>query len=274
MPEDSDAMHPTLDPSLCLKDGLCGRTCPMGRLARDGEGRPITDSPLRCIGCGHCAAVCPSGALTFQDGALEPLPADWRLDAARVARLMKGRRSIRAFRGEPLPRETIAELIGIAQYAPSGHNAQPLSWTVVGDRPAVRRIAEATISWMRQSLGAGSPLAAALDMQALVDQWDAGRDPICRSAPHLVIAHAPASFPSGAHSAAIALTFLDLAAQPLGVGTCWAGFVLIGAGASPDLHAALALPEGQRCAGVVMVGRPAVMYRRIPRRNAPRIDWR
>lgn len=127
---------------------------------------------------------------------------------------------------------------------------------------------------MRKSIEQGSPLAAHLDMPRLLDRWDAGQDAICRRAPHLIIAHAPAALPSGSHSAAIAITYLDLVAQPLGVGTCWAGFVFIGAGASPDVHAALGLPEGQKCAGLVMAGRPAVTYRRIPRRNDPRIIWR
>lgn len=62
--------------------------------------------------------------------------------------------------------------------------------------------------------------------------------------------------------------------QALGAGTCWAGFVFIGVGVSPELHAVLGLPAGQPCAGIMMAGRPAVSYRRVPRRNQPRIDWR
>ena len=267
-------MPPTVDPIRCLKDGLCSRVCPMGFLTRGEAGAPVPSPDHRCIGCGHCVAVCRAEALALDGEPFEPLPHDWQLDPERVGSLLKGRRSIRRFRPDAVSKEQLATLIGLAQYAPSGHNTQPLAWTVIGTAAEVRAIAEATIAWMRASVAQGTPLSAALEMPRLLDDWDAGHDRICRNAPHLIIAHAPAELPSGPLFAAIAMTYLELAAQPLGLGTCWAGFVLMGAGASEELHAALGLPDGRRCAGIMMVGCPAVTYLRIPSRNAPRIDWR
>ena len=266
---------PTLNESLCAKDGVCTRACPVAVLIRSADGSPQMRPGARCLACGHCMSVCPKGALSLEGLAAEDLEAlapDWRLDAQRVGQLLKGRRSIRVFGRDPLPREVLEQMIALAQYAPSGHNTQPLAWTVVsGD--GVRRIAEATIAWMKASIAGGSPLAAALDMAGLVSAWDLGNDMICREAPHLVVPHAPAELPAGSLFGAIAMTYLELAALPLGAGTCWAGFVLIGAGVSPEVHAALQLPDGRRCAGVVMAGRPAVTYRRIPARNQPTVAW-
>jgi nitroreductase len=79
---------------------------------------------------------------------------------------------------------------------------------------------------------------------------------------------------SGSHGGAMAITYLEIAAVSLGVGTCWAGYVFIGAAHSPELHAALGLPNGQRCAGAVLVGRAAVAHLRIPARRSPTIHWR
>lgn len=266
---------PTLNESLCAKDGVCTRACPVSVLIRNVAGGPEMRPGARCISCGHCLSVCPKGALSLDGVAaqdLEPLASDWRLDVQRVGQLLKGRRSIRIFGKDPLPRAVLEQMIALAQYAPSGHNTQPLAWTVVsGD--GVRRIAEATVAWMKASIAAGSPLALALDMAALVSAWDAGTDMICRAAPHLVIAHAPAELPAGSHYGAIAMTYLELAALPLGAGTCWAGFTLVGASVSPEVHAALQLPHGRRCAGIVMAGRPAVTYRRIPARKQPTVAW-
>jgi nitroreductase/NAD-dependent dihydropyrimidine dehydrogenase PreA subunit len=267
-------MPPVVDPTRCLKDALCTRVCPVGVLSPGEDGLPVPSSDVPCIRCGHCAAACRAGAVSVDGVRLEDLPDGWQLDVERVGRLLKGRRSIRLFRKEALAQETLATLIGVAQYAPSGHNGQPLAWTVIGSAAEVRRVAEATVAWMRASLAQGTPLSVGLGMQRVLSAWDSGCDRICRNAPHLIIAHAPAGLPSGSHSAAIAMTYLDLAAQPLGVGTCWAGFVLIGAGASAEVHAALRLPEGRKCAGIMMAGRPAVTYLRIPARNPPSIEWR
>lgn len=266
---------PTMNESICAKDGVCARVCPVAALVRAADGGPEMRPGVRCLSCGHCVSVCPKGALAL-DGVpterLEQLPRDWRLDTRQVGHLLKGRRSIRAFTKDPLPHDLLEQMIALAQYAPSGHNTQPLAWTIVSGQ-GVRRIAQSTIDWMKGSIAAGGPLAAALGMATLVADWDAGTDGICREAPHLIIAHAPAELSAGAHYAAIAMTYLELAALPVGAGTCWAGFVLVGAGVSPEVHAALQLPAGRRCAGIVMAGRPAVTYRRIPQRKAPAVTW-
>jgi nitroreductase/NAD-dependent dihydropyrimidine dehydrogenase PreA subunit len=267
-------MEPAFDSSLCLRDGLCVRVCPIGRLDRGDDGGPRVLAGERCISCGHCVAVCPAGAVSRDGEPASPMPDGWRLEPEKVALLLKSRRSIRAFRSDPLAREIIEAMIDVARYAPSGHNSQPLAWSVVSGPANIGKIAEATLAWMRQSIAASSPMVAALGMQRVVSDWDQGTDSICWQAPHLVIAHAPEGLPSGAHAAAIAMTYLDIAGQPLGVGMCWAGFVLVGAGVSPEVHASLGLPAGRRCAGVAMLGRPAVTYRRIPARNQPTIEWR
>lgn len=48
------------------------------------------------------------------------------LDAIRT------RRSIRAFRPDPVPREVLAELLDVCRWAPSGRNAQPWHFAVLG----------------------------------------------------------------------------------------------------------------------------------------------
>jgi nitroreductase/NAD-dependent dihydropyrimidine dehydrogenase PreA subunit len=269
----------TVDASKCAHDGLCARVCPGGVLCVHPDRPPEVDPVATCIACGHCASVCPHGAIAL-DGvggeALDPLPRGWRLDGERVGQLLRGRRSTRAFREESLTRQTLAALIELASHAPSGRNSQPLAWTVIEDRVAVRAVAEATICWLRSCLAKGAPLAGGLGAERLVSRWDAGQDPICRSAPHLVVAHADAevTYESSKVSGAIAITYLDLAAVSLGAGTCWAGYVGAAAEASSAVHAMLGVPVGRRACAISMVGRPAVVHLRVPRRNPPSIAWR
>jgi len=269
---------PFIDRTGCLEDGRCARVCPSGYVTAGPGGAPVEHpDTARCIACGQCVSVCPAGAVTLGNelpAALEPLRPGWRLDAGRVGQLLRGRRSTRAFRAEPLPHPALAGLLATAQYAPSGHNVQPIQWTVLEDRAGVRAVAEATAAWMRRTVAAGAPLAGALGLPGLLAQWDDGRDVLCRGAPHLVVAHAPASDPGGTIAGAIAITYLELAAVSIGAGTCWAGYVFVAAGLAPEVSAALGVPEGRRCCGAALVGLPELEHLRIPARRAPTVLWR
>ncbi len=270
---------PTIDRSRCLQDGICVRACPttLLRMGPDGFPAPANDPALTCYECGHCASVCPRGAISAggaRADELEPLRDGWRLDPAAVGQLLRGRRSTRAFRDEPLPRDTLRELIALAQHSPSGFNLQPVGWTVIDGPDRVRHVSELVVGWMRRAAEAGSPLAAMLGMQGLLNAWSAGADVVCRGAPHLLVAHAPAADPGGPTAAAIAVTTLGIAAPAHRAGTCWAGLVHLAAHAVPELGEALGVPEGRTCCAALVIGRPAVEHLRVPRRRAPSIVWR
>jgi nitroreductase/NAD-dependent dihydropyrimidine dehydrogenase PreA subunit len=270
---------PTIDRNRCLQDGICARVCPTTflRMGPEGFPEPANDARLACYECGACASVCPRGAISAGGvvaDELEPLRTGWRLDPERVGQLLRGRRSTRAFREEPLPREMLAELIATAQHSPSGFNRQPIAWTVIDGADRVRRISEVTAEWMRRVTAAGAPLATMLGFAGLLEAWSAGRDVVCRGAPHLLVAHAAAGDPGGAVEAAVAVTTLGIAAPAHGAGTCWAGLIHLAAHALPELVEALGVPQGRTCCAALAIGRPAVEHLRIPRRRAPSIAWR
>ena len=155
---------------------------------------------------------------------------------------VKNRRSVRHFKPEPVPRETIEQVMEIVRYAPSGANMQPVQYIIITDPAEVKRLAGVTIEWMRDEIAADSPLSKGLPLQYLVDAWERGSDSICRGAPHLVIAHTPAGNSSAPVDAIIGLTHFDVAVPAFGVGACWAGFLSIGAMASEKVKQALAIP--------------------------------
>lgn len=55
-------------------------------------------------------------------------------------RSLYARRSIRNFTGEPVERETVRELLGLAVLAPSASNLQPWRFVVVDDSATVQKI--------------------------------------------------------------------------------------------------------------------------------------
>lgn len=264
------------DRRVCRHCGACVAECPVEnlRLADDGAPIPSENEGEICVQCGHCVAVCPAGAIslgTMPVEKCEPLPEGWNLSLEKVEGLLKGRRSIRAFKKDRVPGEVLEKLIDVARYAPSGINRQPVFWSVVEGPSQVQDVTRMVIAWMKEQLAAQTPLSQALHLDRMVDGWEKGRDRVCRFAPNLVVAYALADDMTAPQAGTIALTYLDLAAAAAGLGTCWAGYVQMAANAYPPLKKFLGLRSRHTCLGAMMIGFPKYPYQRIPLRLDRRI---
>ena len=72
----------------------------------------------------------------------------------------------------------------------------------------------------------------------------------------------------------LALSYFELAAPKLGLGTCWAGLVYRAMKESSEVREAMGLPEGHPHYYPMMIGYPKPKYSRVPERNAPKITWK
>jgi nitroreductase len=206
--------------------------------------------------------------------ACPPVQKELLLSPAQVEHALRSRRSIRTYRKKPVERETITKLIDIARYAPSGHNSQPVRWHIIYDREVVSELAGHVADWMRSLLKEQYEFAVSLHMDRVVAGWDAGMDPICRNAPHVIVTHAPKDDRAAPAACTIALSYLDLAAPSFGLGACWAGYFNAAATMWSPMQEALGLPKGDTCFGSMMIGYPKYAYHRLPLRNEPHITWR
>lgn len=269
-----------VDQRKCRRDGLCVAECPaklIEIIGKEGFPSPVEGAEELCINCGHCVSVCPHGALSLKTISPEecrPVRDELLLGPEQCEHFLRSRRSIRAYREKRVPRDLLQRLIEIARYAPSGHNSQSVQWLVIEDAAEVGRLGALVADWMRFLLAERAEFALSLHMDRVVAAWDKGVDRILRGAPHLILAHGPSTTHLSQSSCFIALTYLELAAPSLGLGTCWAGYFTAAANFHPPLQETLALPEGHLPYGAVMVGYPMYRYRRMPPRNRPDIAWR
>ena len=269
----------TINRETCTRCGSCVEDCPAGIIElRENSDvpSPVTGADELCILCGHCVAVCPYGALSHRNMPVDECPVvhDELLPGRdHVEHFLRFRRSIRMYKAHNVDRDTIAKLIDIARFSPSGHNSQSSGWIVVYDREKVRQIAGMVIDWMNYTIQKHPQIAAKIGLQRVVAAWDSGKENICRDAPHLLCVHAGKENAIAQFDSAITLTYLELAAPSFGLGTCWAGFVTAAAQYWPPLQEIIGLPEGDKVYGAMMIGYPKYKYHRLPLRNEARITW-
>lgn len=268
----------TIDQQTCLKDGLCAMVCPM--VIIDGQPGQVPlaadDAETLCIRCGHCVAVCPNGSFHHRDMDPEhcpPVHPEWQLSPEQCEHFLRARRSIRVYKQQPVERAMLQRLIEMACYAPSGINSQGVQWLVIDKQPTLKRMAGLVIEWMQWLRQEMPEMAQTLHVERIIRRWQEGGDGILRGAPALIIAYGAANNRMAPTSCTIALSYLELAATGLGLGTCWAGYFNAAANVFPPLCQALALPEGHQCFGAMMVGYPRLRYQRLPTRNPVALTW-
>lgn len=268
-----------VDKSKCASCGACVNDCPLKILEIDqkqnfplmiGRGEEL------CIKCGHCVAVCPNGAIFLEPmplSACRKLNADWRIPPDKLEQFLKGRRSIRSYKAEPVERQVLEKLIDIARFAPSGINRQPAYWAILCEKEKVARLSGIIIEWMRGQVAAGSSLADSFRMKNIIAAWERKQDWICRGSPNLIICYGLKDDLTAPQACTIALAYLELAAVSFGLGACWAGYAAMAINMCPEARKFTGISNKANCFGAMMAGYPEVNYSRIPSRNKAPVKY-
>jgi nitroreductase/NAD-dependent dihydropyrimidine dehydrogenase PreA subunit len=269
-----------VDEDKCNGDGICVAECPMTLIRfEEGASHPsvVPGGEEACNRCGHCIAACPQGALSHARIPVEDCPEikpELMINEEQAVQFLRSRRSIRAYKDKPVEREKIKRLIEIACYAPTGGNTQLVEWLVLTDKNKLWDISRRTIEAFRQIITEmPQELAHNSYLPMLVKAWEDGRNPILWSAPVLVVASAPKEASTGMTDLCIALSYLDLLAQTMGLGTCWAGLLQQALAWSTPLKEFLGVPAEHPHFFPVILGYPESKYYRLPKRKPPKITF-
>lgn len=267
-----------VDLEKCRKCGICVETCPIGVLALDAKKGPKVKSLSSrfCVGCGHCVAICPHGALDNVRNPLAgqaPLPAGAPPDPQTALGFLRFRRSIRCYRQEPVSRDLTLRLLEASRYAPTGHNSQGISFLVLDNCESIRKAGGMVIDWMRELLAAGSELASIYHVAGIIKAYEKGEDRIFRNAPLAIVAKADGELLPAQPSTYLKLEYMELYAPALGLGTCWAGYAQACARQYAPFREFLGIGENETVTGILMAGRPAYAFCRLPERDPLEVSW-
>jgi nitroreductase/NAD-dependent dihydropyrimidine dehydrogenase PreA subunit len=261
----------------CTKCGMCADECRLGLIdfQTNNFPSPVSFIETSCVRCGHCVAACPTGSLNHLAIPVEkcvPVQNGLLISPEQCEQLLKSRRSIRLYKKKSVSKEIINKLIDIARYAPTAGNSQCVEWLVIDNQERINKIKNAVTDFIRFMITNQPEFAKEAHMQLMLEGQESGKDVLLHHAPVLIITHAKSDDIMAPVACAGALTFFELAARSIGVGTCWAGFVMA-ASAFPPVKEALTIPEGHTNYGSMLVGYPKQKYHRIPTRKPPQITW-
>ena len=248
-----------IDREKCIHCGLCISDCVSSCIDFDDEKFPQMTDEERCLACQHCLAICPTGALSFNDKSPENSEDTGVSD---LLSLIKSRRSVRQYSDEEISEEMFQKLKDMLPYIPTGCNSRGLHFTFIEKKSAMdiirNRVNELILKGLNNKLL--EPLIKKFERYK--DAFIKGEDVIFRGAPHMVVVSSKVTAPCATVHPIIALSYIELYAQSLGLGTCWCGFAQVCLKIFPEICEMLEIPPKYAPVYVMLLGNPKVKYQR------------
>ena len=256
-------MHFKIDKEKCIHCGQCIKDCISNIIEFDDEKIPYITDENKCIKCQHCLAICPTGALSIMNKNPENSENTENLPEEKsVLKLIKSRRSIRQYRAENLPKDTIEKLANMLKYPPTGCNFHKLHFSIIDDIEVMDKFREMTNSKIKKILSSNKFDSISKKFAGYRNAFLNGEDVIFRNAPHMIVVSAPLNAPCAPEDAIINLSYFELYAKSMNVGTLWCGFAEICLKVFPDLCEYLEIPDGYKPMYVMLFGPTDLKYSR------------
>jgi len=234
--------------------------------------------------------VCPGGSIAVTGRGMSPEdllplpPVEERASEGALAALMQARRSVRRFRDQEVDPALLGRIVAMASSGPMGIPPWDVGCVIVSGRERVRELADEIIKgyegflklftpWvltaMRPFVGKAKYDQFRHFLRPLAETYVAGRrqgkDHLFYGAPAVIVFHH--SSYADTTDAAIACTYAMLAAESLGLGTTMIGAAAPMIARNKALCRRVGVPEGHTPAIALIVGHPAVTFRRAVRRR-------
>ena len=285
----------TIDEQKCTLCGLCISVCVRRILHLEKGSVQITD-PALCMYCGHCKAVCPTDAPRFSEGNEEftTVPSKEEIPSAvPFLRFLRNRRSLRLYQDRPVEKGKLQMLLEAGRFAPTGGNRQACEYVLVSGRKKLDEVRSIAIQKLQEE---GKAIQEMVERHhrlresipeemvprlvyppvwdRIAAKWKEGVDHLLYHAPALMVIHTKKNLAVTPElDAAMAATQMVLAAETLGLGTCYIGFLISAVENSEDLKKMLQIPTDHRSLVAFTVGYPDVNFLRLVYRNPAKAAW-
>jgi nitroreductase len=175
-----------------------------------------------------------------------------------VIEAINNRRSVRSYEPKPVPRDIINTVIEAGNQAPftSLTRSQPWRFVVVQNPEFKQKLLQTTLPFWKNATGGMKEAYPEIYKMAMsiYEAMDEPKDVIYYNAPVIIFVIGPAN---NAVSCALACENIIIAAQSLGLGSCYVGFGAMVKG-NAEVVQALELKDDEGIYGPILIGYPKV----------------
>lgn len=246
-----------IDTTACIGCGLCARDCVAGAVSIV-NGKAV--APKRgCIACGHCEAICPQGAVTLTGFTDEPASFEEqvRLDPDTLMQAIRTRRSIRSFTEGDVSDEILAQIIEAGRLAPTGGNSQTTGYVVLGSRQA--ELEALAVGMFQKLLKTGKKVIPFLKNMEIDEHF------FFKGAPLVIV------ITGNSVDASLAAENMAFMAEAHGLGVLFSGFFTTCTNHNRSIRKIMGLKRKEKAVTTLVIGYPAVKYKRTVRREPAKL---
>jgi nitroreductase/NAD-dependent dihydropyrimidine dehydrogenase PreA subunit len=285
----------TIDNTVCTKCKACTEICPNVIFRTDNNFTAVkAERIMLCFMCGQCMAACPEKAihvsgLDYNNDFFDLPEAINSFDA-----LIHSRRSIRAFKKIPVPKDILEQIVNALTFAPPSFPPLKTEIVVVQNKELIEQSLPIMVNWydnlmkrlknpvikniIRRKAGSERfqtiqnhivPLIN-VKLSSMINKTE---DAITRNAQAMILFHADKHSDNYRADIYIALGYALLKAHSLGIGASAIDLIPPAIERTTYLKNLFQIPEENEVVASMILGYPKFKYKRAIRRQLKSVTW-
>ena len=258
-----------IDDEKCIACGTCLTVCSLFSRSEENKDNiifKVPRNPLDCNLCGQCISACPEDAILYEDiGEAETFKGvdhpEEIADYDTVYNIMRANRSVRSYKKDKVPLEQLKKVFSAMQMAPTGGNMRLEKYYIVSNQEKLSSFSDAVIEELLKDPMMGERYGKLLPLMRKRYQI-----PVFLDAPHVIFVTSSMRFSSMDNNIGIIITYGRLAAQALGLATCWNGLSQAAMRMNPELMKMIGIRG--KTTGAFVIGYPNITFHRAPPRSS------
>jgi NAD-dependent dihydropyrimidine dehydrogenase PreA subunit/nitroreductase len=285
----------TIDDALCKRCKVCVEVCPNVIFQTNNNLTSVKSERIElCILCGQCMMACP-------EEAIQVLGLDYNKDFFDLPEtidsfnaLIQSRRSVRAFKKIPVPKDILEQIVNAITFAPPSFPPLKTEIVVVQDKELIEQSLPHMVNWYDNLIKrlknpvvkfiirkkAGSERFQTIQNHVvpmfnikLPSMINGTEDAITRNAQAMILFHADRHSDNYREDIYIAIGYALLKAHSLGIGASAIDLIPPAIERTPYLKNLFQIPEENEVVASIILGYPKYKYKRAIRRQLKTVTW-